>query len=106
MNEAESILRIPLSSRLVRDRLCWRWEKDGKFSIRSTYRYVFHNFSSYSPISQVVDSKFWKKLWKTKIPNKARVHAWRLYIDILSSLGSLTSKSFESCIGVDYMCSL
>ena len=37
-------------------------------------------------------SEFWKKLWKTKIPNKAKVHAWRVCLDILPSMGSLVAK--------------
>lgn len=91
-HEATQILSIPLSRQVVPNRLCWNLTKDGKFSVRSTYRNVFLNSSIYSPIDYYVGNQFSKKLWKTCIPNKAKVHAWRLCIDNLPSLGTVASK--------------
>ena len=70
--DATRILNIPLSRRIVVDRLCWRLAMDGKFSVKSMYRFVFFHSPSYCPIESSVGMKFWKLLWKTHIPNKAR----------------------------------
>ncbi|XP_024178964.1 uncharacterized protein LOC112184978 [Rosa chinensis] len=90
--EATAIAAIPLSRRVVIDRLCWKLSKDGKFSVKTTYRYAFMKSASYSPLQLPVGSGFWKKLWKVVIPNKAKIHVWRACLDILPSLGSLASK--------------
>ena len=93
--EAGLIKSIPLSSRRVADRLCWSLEKNGCFTMKSSYRYAFVHSTSYSPLLHVVGIDFWKKLWKTCIPNKAKVHAWRVCIDILPSRGALHAKRVE-----------
>ncbi|XP_024156414.1 uncharacterized protein LOC112164456 [Rosa chinensis] len=90
--EAAAIMAIPLSRRSVVDRLSWRLSRDGKFSVKSAYRYAFAHSSSYSPLTLPVGASFWKKLWKASIPNKAKIHIWRVCLDILPSLGSLASK--------------
>ena len=60
--------------------------------MKTAYRYAFLNSSSYSPLVQTVGSNLWKKLWKINIPSKAKVHGWRVCLDILPSLESLESK--------------
>ncbi|PRQ57723.1 hypothetical protein RchiOBHm_Chr1g0351461 [Rosa chinensis] len=71
------------------DRLCWKLSRDGRFSVKTAYRSVFSNSPSYNPLQLPIGTGFWKKLWKVVIPNKAKIHIWRVCLDILPSLGSL-----------------
>ncbi|XP_062020959.1 uncharacterized protein LOC133737422 [Rosa rugosa] len=63
--EAEAIMAMPLSRRNVVDRLVWKLSRDGKFS---------------------------KKFWKVDIPNKAKIHMWRVCLDILPYVGNLATR--------------
>ncbi|XP_062021164.1 uncharacterized protein LOC133737669 [Rosa rugosa] len=92
MKEAEAILSIPISSRVVDDRVVWRMEKNGKFTVKSAYRQDFSMSNSRSPFQVSVGVNFWKKIWKVVIPNSAKVHIWRVCHNILPSLERLASK--------------
>ncbi|XP_024164259.1 uncharacterized protein LOC112171288 [Rosa chinensis] len=59
--EAEAIMAIPLSHRNVVDRLVWKLSQDGKFSVKTAYRYAFAHSSSFCPLPLPVGSAFWKK---------------------------------------------
>ncbi|XP_062014134.1 uncharacterized protein LOC133730589 [Rosa rugosa] len=91
-DEAEAILRIPLSDRAVTDRCVWRLQGDGSFSVKTAYRYLFGISSSRRPSTVPVHGDFWKKIWKGVIPTSAKVHVWRVCNDILPSLERLVSK--------------
>ncbi|XP_062028303.1 uncharacterized protein LOC133744174 [Rosa rugosa] len=90
MEEAEAILHIPLSSRLV-----WKFERNGVFSVRTAYRYSFSTSPCRRPFDLMVNGGFWKKLWKVLIPNAAKIFIWRVCHNILPSLERLASKSVE-----------
>ncbi|XP_024164458.1 uncharacterized protein LOC112171517 [Rosa chinensis] len=64
---AEAILNIPLSRRLVNDRVAWRLEKKGEFSVKIAYRYAFSISLERPGILENVTSQFWKKIWHTLI---------------------------------------
>ncbi|PRQ38773.1 putative ribonuclease H-like domain, reverse transcriptase zinc-binding domain-containing protein [Rosa chinensis] len=95
MEEAEAILHIPLSSRLVADRLIWKFERNGVFSVRTAYQYSFSTSPCRRPFDLMVNGGFWKKLWKVLIPNAAKIFIWRICHNILPSLERLASKSVE-----------
>ncbi|XP_024164012.1 uncharacterized protein LOC112170994 [Rosa chinensis] len=90
--EAAAIMAIPFSTRNVVDRLVWKLSRDKKFSVKTAYRYAFTHSSSFCPMPLPVGSAFWKKFWKVAIPNKAKIHMWRVCLDILPSLGSLATR--------------
>ncbi|KAM5553802.1 hypothetical protein ABKV19_025832 [Rosa sericea] len=92
VEEAEVILNIPLSSRAVSDRLVWKLERDGKFSVKSAYRLSFTNSNCRSSFTLPVNGGFWKKLWKVMVPNVAKIYIWKVCHDILPSLERLVSK--------------
>ncbi|XP_024200181.1 uncharacterized protein LOC112203446 [Rosa chinensis] len=90
--EATLITAIPLSRRRVVDRLSWKLSRDGKFLVKYAYRSAFAHSSSYSPMTLPVGASFWKKLWQASIPSKAKIHIWRVCLDILPFLESLALK--------------
>ena len=53
--------------------------------------YISVCFLSYSPMNLVMGVQFWKKFWKVNIINKAKVHIWSIFLDILPSLEALAS---------------
>ncbi|XP_062007626.1 uncharacterized protein LOC133724796 [Rosa rugosa] len=91
--EAEIILNIPLSCRNIPDRLIWKLERKGEFSVKTAYRFSFFHSSCRSPFTLAVNGDFWKRIWKVLIPNAAKVFAWRVCHDILPSLDRLASRS-------------
>lgn len=96
----KAILAIPLNKRRVQDKLTWR----------SRWQVLciddFANSSSYVPLSLSISSSFWKKLWKASIPNKAKVHVWRIYADIIPSLSCVASKRLILKPHVRVLCEL
>ncbi|XP_061999168.1 uncharacterized protein LOC133716477 [Rosa rugosa] len=103
--EAEAILRLPFRRRVVPDRVVWRLEKDGKFTVKTAYRFDFSSSNSRSPFQLSVGVNFWKKLWKITIPNSAKVHIWRVCHNILPSMERLASKRVELDSQVCVLCS-
>ncbi|XP_062028872.1 uncharacterized protein LOC133744858 [Rosa rugosa] len=92
VEEAEAILSIPLSSRNVEDRLVWKLERDGKYSVKTAYRFSFSHSNSRSPFELFVGVDFWKKLWKVVMPSSAKIHIWRVCHNILPSKDRLLSR--------------
>ncbi|XP_061993946.1 uncharacterized protein LOC133711884 [Rosa rugosa] len=90
--EAEAILRIPLSSRVVEDRCVWRLERNGSFYVKTVYRLSFVHSSSRIPCTIEATSEFWNRIWKSSIPNAAKLHIWWVCQDILPSMARLSSK--------------
>jgi hypothetical protein len=84
--DVDVIKQIPLSHTLQRDCWAWNYEKTGIFTVRSAYRMVVemkHRRENWlegrSEASGVEEKQEqWKKLWKTKVPSKLRIFAWRL----------------------------
>ncbi|XP_062028960.1 uncharacterized protein LOC133744958 [Rosa rugosa] len=89
---AEAILNIPLSRRLVNDRVAWRLEKKGEFSVKTAYRYAFSTSLERPGILENVTSQFWKKIWQANIPSSAKVHVWKVCHNILPTLTRLVAK--------------
>ncbi|XP_062010699.1 uncharacterized protein LOC133727086 [Rosa rugosa] len=92
VEDAEAILSIPLSTRIVEDRCVWKLERDGVFSVKTAYRKSFSLSPSRRPNTLTVNGEFWKKIWRGAIPSSARVHAWRVCNNILPSLERLAAK--------------
>ena len=87
------IVSIPLSSRIVPDKLVWHYDSKGRFSTKSAYqlaRQLVHTIPSASGISHSVH--FWKQVWFSQIPGKLKVHIWRACSSILPTISKLRSK--------------
>ncbi|EPS59256.1 hypothetical protein M569_15554 [Genlisea aurea] len=84
--DATSILSIPLGSPGHPDRLIWHPSRDGKYSVKSGYRHAWFLDQLHTSGSSQTDdtiTSFLKHLWKTALPPKIILFAWRLCRHIL-----------------------
>jgi hypothetical protein len=72
---ADYILRTLLLDMVVDDRLIWKAENNGLFSVKSAYRlcveelvYVFHHQRP----------RDWSVIWRLKVPPKVKNLIWRM----------------------------
>lgn len=99
----ESILGIPLSIRLLGDRIIWAETNNGCFTICSAYKVAMNlhctaqNASASSYSSQW---GFWRKLWRLPIPHKVCHFAWRAHRNILPTKDNL----FQCKVLTDCLC--
>lgn len=92
------ILSIPLRSRGSQDRLTWKLEKKGSFSVKSCYwiacDVVLGNSISSSSLGDPFLS-LWKALWKAKVPGKVAICAWRACNNLLPTREKLSNKGYS-----------
>ncbi|XP_058767237.1 uncharacterized protein LOC131640887 [Vicia villosa] len=79
---AEAITYVPLVEDVVVDRLVWREEKDGHYSVRSGYHLWK---SSKKPLSQDNIEVNWNGLWSIIAPPRAKHLLWRICSGCLPS---------------------
>lgn len=98
-HEAEVILGISLSPRLLKDSLLWAWSKNGTFIVRSAYRValmVLKKASSTREKGDCLDRKktfeIWKSIWKLNCPNKIKHFLWRSCKNIIPTNFCLASR--------------
>lgn len=75
-DDADAILRLPLSHRHVPNAIFWLHNKKGVYTVKSSYHVARQALktedwakSSSGPIGYQV----WPKLWKLHVPNKLKV---------------------------------
>lgn len=64
------ICSIPPPYSTNEDSYCWRPSADGRFSVKSAYKFIYHN-------SAPVGEPIWKKIWKWQIPEKIKFFLWQ-----------------------------
>ena len=84
-DDAKVVLSIPLSSRLLADRLTWAYTPKGNFTVSSAYRVALLSSSNLSleTSSCCNQGLFWKTLWGLYMPNKIKTFAWLASRNIL-----------------------
>ena len=93
--DAEAILRVPLSFRDIHDTMVWSGEKSGVYSVKSGYREAQKAWRelNWAECSRgAVGREVWKTLWKLKLPNKIKVFGWRACSRILPTRINLSKK--------------
>ncbi|GMN42308.1 hypothetical protein TIFTF001_011520 [Ficus carica] len=50
----------------------------------------------------VSDSSWWRKLWRSQVPNKVKIHVWRAYHDALPAMLPLSKRGIDA----DKLCPL
>jgi hypothetical protein len=70
-NKFEYLLNIVRQATLSqeRDRLCWKWKKNGNFTVKSMYNHLCRN---------AMDRSF-RHIWKSKIPLKIQIWLWLIW---------------------------
>jgi hypothetical protein len=81
----EQICNIPISPRLMKDRLVWAGTNNGQFSVRSAYYLELDCMARQhgSGIDFPSTTSCWKLLWHLKIPRSVQLFLWRVCNDIL-----------------------
>ena len=79
--DADAILQVPLSRRIVQDVLVWSFAKKGRYTIRSGYFLAKQlrkdELSNGESSKQGIVGSLWSRLWKATIPNKIKIFSWR-----------------------------
>jgi len=86
---AEKILHTPLIPQVDGDRIIWKAERNGRYSVRSAYMLC---------VSELVDSSYlwrpgyWTGIWNLKVPPKVKNLLWRIYRGCLPTRVRLLDK--------------
>lgn len=98
-SDACDIKQTPVGGPSAADIQAWNFTKDGCFTVRSAYhlamskeRLKFGRPSSSSPAAQ---HKSWLTLWGTRVPNKVKLHFWRLMRNGLAVGNELERRSIK-----------
>ena len=96
--EEETILNIPLSYNLPKDKIIWVGNKKGEFTIKSTY-YIALNVLSSSRGGGSGEcshgdprTPLRKKIWHLKIPPKIRIFMWKACENALPTMLNLRKR--------------
>ena len=99
--DADAILQVPLSRRVVQDVLMWSFAKKGRYTIRSGYfvaKQLRKDGSNDRESSEHrVARSLWSQLWKAAIPNKIKIFSWRAYLNILPTQDNLIRRRVVEC---------
>lgn len=68
--DANAILALPIPKTQVSDRIAWTFSVDGKYSMKSGYKFWQDN---YGVLIHEQNNEGWKKLWQLEVPHKVRV---------------------------------
>ncbi|GLU21725.1 hypothetical protein SLE2022_378470 [Rubroshorea leprosula] len=94
--DAESILHIPLSRSCSVDRLIWLGTNNGKFSVKSAYKYAWELiFGTQHHAHDQILKPVWRSVWSLNVPSKLKHVLWRIIWEILPSRDILQSRGLE-----------
>ena len=90
--EARTILNIPISYNLPKDKIIWVGNNRGVFTVKSAY-YIALNLveSSEEGVCSYNDTRelLWRKLWHLHIPSNIKIFDWRACIGALPTMVNL-----------------
>ncbi|XP_058776492.1 uncharacterized protein LOC131650797 [Vicia villosa] len=76
------ILQVPLTKEVVEDRMVWKDDVNGNYSVRSRYRIWRKHQESGGSVKEGVN---WSNLWNIKAPTRVKHLLWRICSDCLPS---------------------
>ncbi|KAL0006735.1 hypothetical protein SO802_008237 [Lithocarpus litseifolius] len=101
--EAEMVLRIPISVHLPEDSMIWAWSTHGKFIVKSAYAVAqkwLKERNARSDIGGSSDSSrlgsIWKLIWHLNCLNKIKHFMWRACRNILPTKNRLMTRGVGS----------
>jgi hypothetical protein len=89
---ATAILKTPLIVQVQQDKLIWKAERNGKYSVRSAYRLCVEELIDTSHIRR---PGYWAGIWKLKVPPKIRNLIWRVCRGVLPTRMRLLDKGVQ-----------
>jgi hypothetical protein len=99
-SSARKILKTPLLHSVSVDKVTWRLEKDGHYSVKSAYRYCIDEAIDTTHL-KVPDQ--WNYIWKAAVPPKIKNFIWRLCCNCISTRFRLNQKCVN-CPGTCVHC--
>lgn len=94
--ETEAILKIPISITGSEDKIIWKHNKSGKFTVKSGYHQAYDAKARRKvqrpSSSRCIPRKVWTKLWSTPTIPKVRHFIWRIVRNWLASKENLFRK--------------
>ncbi|PNX70097.1 pentatricopeptide repeat-containing protein, partial [Trifolium pratense] len=86
------IMQTPLYASVRDDKLVWKLEQDGVYSVRSAYKQCV-NDAGYQDRHGVAGQ--WNNIWRAKIPPKVKNLIWRIGRDVLPTRKKLISRGVQ-----------
>ncbi|CAJ2636059.1 unnamed protein product [Trifolium pratense] len=86
------IMQTPLYAFVRDDKLVWKLEQDGVYSVRSAYKQCV-NDAGYQDRHGVAGQ--WNNIWHAKIPPKVKNLIWRIGRDVLPTRKKLNSRGVQ-----------
>lgn len=99
--QAVMILNTPLYEQVQHDKLTWKVEKSGRYSVRSAYRLCVTELVD---LSHLHVPGFWSRIWKLKVPPKVKNLVWRMCRGCLPIRVRLLDKGIQcptQCVNCD-----
>ncbi|MBA0845521.1 hypothetical protein Goarm_022797 [Gossypium armourianum] len=93
---ANRILAIPISESRPEDMLVWKYEGLGEYTVRSGYRVLITDYlqSDLHMSSTNEEYKsFYMDLWTLHIPEKIKIHVWRLFNNMVPHYENLARRT-------------
>jgi hypothetical protein len=92
------ILDTPLIDQVIDDRLVWKAEKNGYYSVKSAYRLCVDVLTDSSHLRR---EGYWQGIWRLKVPQKIKNLVWRICRDVVPTRRRLQDKGVQcplSCV--------
>ena len=94
--DADAILQVPLSRRVVEDVVVWSASKKGNYTVKYGY-YVAKQLqmeenSLGESSTQGKNRALWSRVWQAHVPNKIKIFSWRACLNILPTQANLARR--------------
>ncbi|MBA0731459.1 hypothetical protein Golax_022779 [Gossypium laxum] len=102
---AARILSSPISGSSSEDMIVWKHEGFGEYIVKSGYRVLTTAYLQNTTHTSSNDNdykEFYQALWSLNIPEKIKIHSWRLVNNLVPHFGNLARKT----LCVEVICSL
>lgn len=83
--DVNQVMSIPICNRYVEDKLIWRWEEKGCFSVKSCYHFLYGEMHNHQDLG-------WTRMWDYNIPPKIKMFFWRACSNVLPTAENLLVK--------------
>ncbi|KAA3490037.1 reverse transcriptase [Gossypium australe] len=103
-NTADRILSIPITDSRTEDTLVWKHDGSGVYTVKSGYRVLATSGDLNNILSSNEDdyNNFYKSLRPLNIPEKIKIHVWRLFNNLLPHRSNLV----KQMLAAEYVCPL
>ena len=102
-HEASSILGMPLSSHACLDTVIWPHTTNGRYSVRSAYRFLMEraNWDWPNHSNMESESNLWKNIWSLKVIPRVKLFLWRACLEALPTKANLFNRHLVTSLLCD-----